>query len=111
MHQRSGINCESLFLQVKKSLCVLLQHQLASHQAKKPAALYRLDTRSVLLRVQYPRWIHAAKMLFGDAGELIVEDILQQGHTSKDQVGSFRWRSPSPICLVAMGDESSLCRQ
>lgn len=67
-------------------MCVLLQHRLVTHQEKKPAIIYKIDQDLVLLRVQIPRWIHAAKMLFGDAGELLVEDILQQGHTPKDQV-------------------------
>ena len=75
-------------LQVKKSLCVLLQHQLVTHQEKTPTAtLYRIDPHTVLLRVQIPCWIRAAKKLIGDAGELVVEDILQQGHTSKAEVG------------------------
>ena len=48
--------------------------------------IYRINLESVLLRVRFPRCIHAAKVQFGDAGELIVEDILQQGHTLMSQV-------------------------
>ena len=75
--------------QVKKSICVLLQHHLVTltvQQGKKPV-VYRMEPDQVVLRVQFPRWIHLAKAEFGDAGELIVEDILHQGHTPMAQVG------------------------
>lgn len=76
-------------LQVKKSLCVLIQHQLVTfnqHQGKQPV-VYRIEPDRVVLRVQFPRWIHVAKAKFGDAGELIVENVLQRGHVPMAQVG------------------------
>lgn len=74
-------------MQVKKSLCVLIQHHLVTHQMKgKQSAIYRVDMDSVMLRVHFPRWMYIAKSLFGDAGEAIVEGILQQGHAPMNQV-------------------------
>jgi len=74
-------------VQVKKALCVLIQHQLVTYQVQgNKQAVYRLDPNSVLLRIQFPCWVHAAKELFGDVGEFIVEDILQQGHTPLAEV-------------------------
>ena len=78
-----------------KSLCVLIQHHLVTYQEKKKhTAMYRTDVDSVLLRVHFPRWILTAKALFGDAGEVIVESILQQGHAFMSQVmiiSSSKW--------------------
>lgn len=72
---------------MKKSLCVLIQHQLVTLKAQeKQSGVYRIEPGHVLLRVQFPRWIHMAKARFGDAGELIIEDVLHQGHTSLAQV-------------------------
>ena len=79
-------------LQVKKCLCVLIHHQLADFEAHKTGAfmLYRVTPGNVLLRVRFPRYIHASQLLFGDAGELIVEDILQQGQVLMSKVCNLR---------------------
>lgn len=50
--------------------------------------LYTINLCNLLLWVRYPRYIHASKELFGDAGELIVEDLLQQGQSLMSQVSS-----------------------
>lgn len=50
--------------------------------------LYTINLCNLLLWVRYPRYIHAIKELFGDAGELIVEDLLQQGQSLMSQVSS-----------------------
>ncbi len=64
-----------------------MQHHLVTVKAQgKQPPVYRVDTGHVLLRVQFPRWIHVAKAMFGDAGELIVEDTLQQGRALVAQV-------------------------
>ena len=66
---------------------MLIQHQLVDFEPHKGGSmLYRVALGNVLLRVRFPRYIHAAKVLFGDAGELIVEDILQQGQSLMSQV-------------------------
>lgn len=77
-----------LLLQVKKCLVVLIQHQLVSYgpHTSGKYVLYSVSVDNVQLRARYPRYIHAAKELYGDIGELICEDILQQGRTLMSQV-------------------------
>ena len=50
--------------------------------------LYQVNLSNLLLRVRFPRYIHTSKELFGDAGELIVEDLLQQGQSLMSQVSA-----------------------
>ncbi|XP_064390213.1 DNA-directed RNA polymerase III subunit RPC3-like isoform X2 [Halichondria panicea] len=73
--------------QVKKSLCVLIQHQLVTFKAHSKGShmIYHMTIASVLLMVRYPRCIHTGKVLFGDSGELIIEDLLQQGQSLMSQ--------------------------
>ena len=74
---------------------MLIQHQLVSceqykggtqGQSAKSMPLYSANVKHVLWRVRFPRYIHAAKTQFGDVGEVIVEDILLQGHTLMSDV-------------------------
>uniref|UniRef100_A0A672FV41 DNA-directed RNA polymerase III subunit RPC3 n=1 Tax=Salarias fasciatus TaxID=181472 RepID=A0A672FV41_SALFA len=69
---------------VKKSLCVLVQHGLCLYRPgrKGPGSPTEYDTSShLILRIlRYPRYIYTAKTLYGDTGELIVEELLQRGH-------------------------------
>lgn len=78
----------SILMQVKKCLCVLIQHQLVTFEphSKTRHMIYRISTPNVLLIVRFPRYIHTGKVLFGDAGELIIEDLLQLGQTRMSQV-------------------------
>uniref|UniRef100_A0AAZ3PG29 DNA-directed RNA polymerase III subunit RPC3 n=1 Tax=Oncorhynchus tshawytscha TaxID=74940 RepID=A0AAZ3PG29_ONCTS len=41
---------------------------------------YRASCERVLRVLRYPRYIYTAKTLYGDTGELIVEEVLQRGH-------------------------------
>lgn len=50
--------------------------------------LYLAIPENILLRARFPRYVHTAKVLFGDAGELIVEDILQQGQSLMSEVST-----------------------
>ena len=75
---------------------MLIQHQLVvCEQSKadgvsgpptKSLLLYSTKVNHILWRVRFPRYIHAAKVEFGDVGEVIVEDILQQGHSLMSEV-------------------------
>ncbi|XP_040394809.1 DNA-directed RNA polymerase III subunit RPC3 isoform X2 [Cygnus olor] len=66
--------------QVKKALCVLLQHNLATFQLQKRGAVeYEARGERVLRILRYPRYIYAAKTLYGDTGELLVEELLLNG--------------------------------
>ena len=66
----------------------LIQHQLVTFEqhVKGSHMTYHMTLASVLEMVRYPRCIHTGKVLFGDAGELIIEDLLQQGQSLMSQV-------------------------
>uniref|UniRef100_A0A8C2WI50 DNA-directed RNA polymerase III subunit RPC3 n=1 Tax=Cyclopterus lumpus TaxID=8103 RepID=A0A8C2WI50_CYCLU len=69
---------------VKKSLCVLVQHGACvfSSGRKGPGSPteYRTSCDWILRILRYPRYIYTAKTLYGDTGELIIEELLQRGH-------------------------------
>ncbi|TMS11192.1 DNA-directed RNA polymerase III subunit RPC3 [Larimichthys crocea] len=68
---------------VKKSLCVLVQHGACvfSSGRKGPGSPteYRTSCDRILRILRYPRYIYTAKTLYGDTGELIIEELLQRG--------------------------------
>ncbi|XP_034554529.1 DNA-directed RNA polymerase III subunit RPC3 [Notolabrus celidotus] len=68
---------------VKKSLCVLVQHGICVFSAgrKGPGSPseYRTGCDDILRILRYPRYIYTAKTLYGDTGELIIEELLQRG--------------------------------
>ncbi|XP_070690726.1 DNA-directed RNA polymerase III subunit RPC3 [Pempheris klunzingeri] len=68
---------------VKKSLCVLVQHGTCvfSSGRKGPGSPmeYRTGCDRILRILRYPRYIYTAKTLYGDTGELIIEELLQRG--------------------------------
>ncbi|KAM5129681.1 DNA-directed RNA polymerase III subunit RPC3 isoform 1-T2 [Mantella aurantiaca] len=66
--------------QVKKALCVLIQHNLVSYQLHKRGFVeYTAHCDPCLRMLRYPRYIYTAKTLYGDTGELIVEELLLNG--------------------------------
>lgn len=65
---------------VKKALMVLIHHNIVDFRLHpKGYVEYLIDADHVLYLLRYPRYIHCAKTLYGDAGELIVEELLQNG--------------------------------
>lgn len=73
---------------VKKCLVVLIQHQLVIFEPHSSGryVLYRVSLENVQLRGRFPRYILAARELYGQVGELICEYILHQGRTLMSQV-------------------------
>uniref|UniRef100_A0A1A7YM05 DNA-directed RNA polymerase III subunit RPC3 n=1 Tax=Iconisemion striatum TaxID=60296 RepID=A0A1A7YM05_9TELE len=69
---------------VKKSLCVLMHHGACSFTSgrKGPGSPpeYQTSCDRILRILRYPRYIYTSKTLYGDSGELIVEELLQRGH-------------------------------
>ncbi|KAF7227182.1 DNA-directed RNA polymerase III subunit RPC3 isoform X1 [Nothobranchius furzeri] len=69
---------------VKKSLCVLMHHGACSFISgrKGPGSPpeYQASCDCILRILRYPRYIYTSKTLYGDTGELIVEELLQRGH-------------------------------
>ncbi|NWZ02751.1 RPC3 polymerase, partial [Loxia curvirostra] len=68
--------------QVKKALCVLIQQGLVQFELQQPRGWvqYEAQRQRVLRLLRYPRYIYTAKALYGDPGELLVEELLLHGH-------------------------------
>ncbi|XP_039315854.1 DNA-directed RNA polymerase III subunit RPC3 isoform X2 [Saimiri boliviensis] len=73
--------------QVKKALCVLVQHNLVSYQVHKRGVVeYEAQCSRVLRMLRYPRYIYTTKTLYSDTGELIVEELLLNGKLTMSAV-------------------------
>lgn len=73
--------------QVKKALCVLIQHNLVLYQVHKRGVVeYEAQCSRVLRMPRYPRYIYTAKTLYSDTGELIVEELLLNGKMTMSAV-------------------------
>ncbi|NWY36059.1 RPC3 polymerase, partial [Sylvia atricapilla] len=67
--------------QVKKALCVLIQHNLVRYEVQPRGSVeYEAQSERILRILRYPRYIYTAKTLYGDPGELLVEELLLHGH-------------------------------
>lgn len=68
-------------LKVKKVLCVLVQNGVCvfNHRGPGRPTSYQANSNKILRILRYPRYIYTAKTLYGDTGELIVEELLQRG--------------------------------
>ncbi|NWW33451.1 RPC3 polymerase, partial [Panurus biarmicus] len=66
--------------QVKKALCVLIQHNLVRYEVQPRGSVeYEARSERILRILRYPRYIYTAKTLYGDPGELLVEELLLHG--------------------------------
>ncbi|XP_054996926.1 DNA-directed RNA polymerase III subunit RPC3 [Sorex araneus] len=73
--------------QVKKALCVLIQHNLVLYQVHRRGVVeYEAQCSRVLRMPRYPRYIYTAKTLYSDTGELIVEELLLNGKMTMSAV-------------------------
>ncbi|NXQ83170.1 RPC3 polymerase, partial [Nyctibius grandis] len=73
--------------QVRKALCVLIQHNLVTYQVQKRGLVeYEAHCKRVLRILRYPRYIYTAKTLYGDTGELVVEELLLNGQMTMSAV-------------------------
>ncbi|NWX93891.1 RPC3 polymerase, partial [Nothoprocta pentlandii] len=73
--------------QVKKGLCVLIQHNLVTYQVQRRGLVeYEAQCGRVLRILRYPRYIYTAKTLYGDTGELLVEELLLNGKMTMSAV-------------------------
>lgn len=68
---------------MKKALCVLIQHNLVRYEVQPRGSVeYEARSERILRILRYPRYIYTAKTLYGDPGELLVEELLLHGHLS-----------------------------
>ncbi|KAK3585328.1 hypothetical protein CHS0354_040277, partial [Potamilus streckersoni] len=72
---------------VKKILCIFIQHNLVMYEKNKRGFLeYRMAVEPTLWRCRFPKYIYCAKTLYGDAAELLVEEILHHGQVLMNDV-------------------------
>ena len=45
-----------------------------------------MDCDVIVQRIRYPKYIYCAKTLYGDAAELVTEELLQNGQVLMTQV-------------------------
>ena len=63
-------------------LAVLLHHNLATVEHNKRGFIeYGISVEAVLWRTRIPQYIYCSKTLYGDAAELVIEDLLHQGQS------------------------------
>ncbi|XP_048584194.1 DNA-directed RNA polymerase III subunit RPC3 [Nematostella vectensis] len=66
--------------QVQKSLCSLIQHQLVTfEQNNRHQTVYKIEVDNILIFTRFPRVIYCAKTLYGDVGEILIEEVLKHG--------------------------------
>ncbi|XP_071953346.1 DNA-directed RNA polymerase III subunit RPC3-like [Antedon mediterranea] len=79
--------------QVKKALTVVIQLGHVEYGCHKRGFVeYSARLDRILLHTRYPSYIYCAKSLYGDAGELIIEELLQNGHMLMSEVVSKVWQ-------------------
>ena len=86
---RVYIGCGYILIttQVKKCLAVLLQHRVLSYTPHHGRSMmYSINIVTVVNRILFPHYIMMAREATGEVGELIVEDLLQNGQTTMAQV-------------------------
>eukprot|EP01103_Thecamoeba_quadrilineata_P010848 TRINITY_DN2455_c0_g1_i1.p1 TRINITY_DN2455_c0_g1~~TRINITY_DN2455_c0_g1_i1.p1 ORF type:complete len:290 (+),score=42.06 TRINITY_DN2455_c0_g1_i1:122-991(+) len=77
---------------MKKALMVLLHHHLVWYTEEEEGEIrviektfYHLNTDGILMRINYPKIIHYTKQNFGEYGEQIILEIIQNGRLTLDQ--------------------------
>uniref|UniRef100_A0A2C9LPN6 DNA-directed RNA polymerase III subunit RPC3 n=1 Tax=Biomphalaria glabrata TaxID=6526 RepID=A0A2C9LPN6_BIOGL len=68
--------------QVKQALLTLIKQNIVTFSQTKSGSIeYTAKPEAILWILRFPNYIHCAKTLFGDAAELLVEELLLQGQT------------------------------
>ncbi|KAH9518420.1 DNA-directed RNA polymerase III subunit RPC3 [Bulinus truncatus] len=92
--------------QVKQALLTLIKQNLVTFSQNKHGFIeYTSKPDAVLWILRYPNYIHCAKMLFGDAAELLVEEILLQGQS---RLGSAVEKTTNKLNESLLSSGSSL---
>ncbi|XP_061172680.1 DNA-directed RNA polymerase III subunit RPC3-like [Saccostrea echinata] len=73
--------------QVKKILCILIQQNIVTFEQHKRGYIeYSIKEEEILNRLRIPKYIYCAKTLYGDAAELLLEEVLQRGQVQMSKV-------------------------
>lgn len=72
---------------IKRALCVLIQHDVVKFKkTAKNQVSYTAQLPNILTILQYHKLTYCAKLLYGDACELIVEELLHHGSMSMTKI-------------------------
>ncbi|CAB3981280.1 DNA-directed RNA polymerase III subunit RPC3 [Paramuricea clavata] len=72
---------------IKKSICILIQHNLVKFQKNaRGQVTYSAQISNILTIHQYPKLTYCAKVTFGDAAELIIEELLHHGSMTMSSI-------------------------
>lgn len=72
---------------VQRTLCTLIQHGMVEFEKNPRGFLqYSMNISKVVSCLRYPRYVHCAKLLYGDVAEILVEELLQVGQTSMNNL-------------------------
>ena len=72
---------------VNQCLCVLIKHRFVRYEEsgdKKQTVWYSVDLSHSLTLPFYPVFVNIAKQQHGDVAEILLEELLHQGSTSRD---------------------------
>ena len=75
-----------LFFQVKEALTVLILQQIVTFESAEKVdgvVEYVADTKQILRRSRYEKYISLVKRQHGDIGELLIEELLLHGRLSQ----------------------------
>lgn len=72
---------------IKKALMVLIHQNLVNFEAHpKGTVKYSINADRILCLIRYSRYIYCTKMLYGEAGEFIIEEVLLNGRLCMSSV-------------------------
>lgn len=72
---------------IKQALCVLIKHRFVKYEELGPkVVMYCVDLEQALRLPLYPKFVHIVKSKHGDIAEIVLEEVLHQGCTTRQAV-------------------------
>ncbi|KAK7116199.1 DNA-directed RNA polymerase III subunit RPC3-like [Littorina saxatilis] len=89
---------------VKRAVLILVQHGIAEFEQNKHGFIdYKVDVNKIVYRLQFPKIMRCAELLYGDPAKFMVEKLLFEGRaTMKSLIKTETQRLNE--CLRAQGD-------
>ena len=112
LFQWNGQTLQQLFLPPKvpktsEALTVLIHHNLVTFQecSRSGRVIYNISEDRVLSLLKFPRYLILCKTLFGDEGELIVEELFKLGQAS---LSTIMFKSAKRLYLAKKSSGDSI---
>jgi DNA-directed RNA polymerase III subunit RPC3 len=112
LHQWNGQHLQQLMLpprisRTPEALAVLINHNLVTFKecSRSGRVIYTLSEDRVLSLIQFPRYLIMCKTLFGDEGEIIVEELFKTGQSS---MSSVIFRAGRSLRMAKKSDDKDL---